>query len=75
MAAIAEARTGQRGAVMGLYSVVLGIGQFMGGCVGGIAIDMGGFYGLMAFSALLCLLSLASVLYMRTHNHDRVYVG
>jgi predicted MFS family arabinose efflux permease len=59
---------------MGLYSVVLGIGQFMGGFAGGVAIDLGGFYGLMIFSALLSLLSLTSVLYMRTHKHDKIYI-
>jgi MFS family permease len=73
MAAIADERASQRGAVMGLYSVVLGIGQFMGGFAGGVAIDLGGFYGLMIFSALLSLLSLASVLYMRIHKHDMIY--
>jgi MFS family permease len=72
MAAIADARPGQRGAIMGLYSVVMGIGQFTGSFAGGVAIDLGGFYGLMIFSALLSLLSLASVLYMRTHKHDLI---
>jgi predicted MFS family arabinose efflux permease len=75
MAAIADARPGQRGAVMGLYSVVMGIGQFTGSFAGGVAIDLGGFYGLMIFSALLSLLSLASVLYMRTHKHDMIYTN
>jgi predicted MFS family arabinose efflux permease len=75
MAAIADARPGQRGAIMGLYSVVMGIGQFTGSFAGGVAIDLGGFYGLMIFSALLSLLSLASVLYMRTHKHDMIYTN
>ncbi len=73
MAAIAEARAGQRGAVMGLYSVVLAVGQLMGSFVGGVSIDLGGFYGLMIFSVLLSLLSLASVLYMRIHKHDMIF--
>jgi MFS family permease len=75
MAAIADARPGQRGAIMGLYSVVMGIGQFTGSFAGGVAIDLGGFYGLMIFSALLSLLSLTSVLYMRTHKHDMIYTN
>jgi MFS family permease len=75
MAAIADARPGQRGAIMGLYSVVMGVGQFTGSFAGGVAIDLGGFYGLMIFSALLSLLSLASVLYMRIHRHDMIYTN
>ncbi|WP_126631042.1 MFS transporter [Dictyobacter alpinus] len=70
MAAISERKVGKRGAVMGLYSVVLGIGQLVGASVGGMAVDLGGFNGLMGFSVVLGILSMISVLYMRRHKHD-----
>ena len=43
MAAIAELLPGKRGAVMGLYSVVLGVRQLMGASLGGLCVDLGGF--------------------------------
>jgi predicted MFS family arabinose efflux permease len=72
MADIAESQPGKRGAVMGLYSVVLGVGQLTGAFFGGFAVDRGGFYGLMIFSTLLGALSLISVLYMRAHGQDHL---
>jgi MFS family permease len=70
LAAIAELKRGRGGAVMGLYSVILGVGQLVGASVGGVCVDHGGFYGLMAFSAVLGIFSLCSVLYMRFYRHD-----
>ncbi|GER89629.1 hypothetical protein KDW_37910 [Dictyobacter vulcani] len=70
MATISERKVGKRGAVMGLYSVVLGIGQLIGASIGGMTVDLGGFYGLMGFSVVLGILSLISVIYMRRHQHD-----
>jgi MFS family permease len=73
MGAIAETLPGQRGAVMGLYSVVLAIGQLLGAILGGFFVDLYGFYGLMLFSVLMGLLSLCSVLYVRSHGHDLIF--
>lgn len=70
LAFLSERIRGKRGAVMGLYSVVLGIGQLIGASLGGVCIDLGGFYGLMAFSTVLGVCSLCSVLYMRFYQHD-----
>lgn len=72
MAAIAETMPGKRGAVMGLYSVVLSIGQLIGASLGGFSVDMKGFYGLMIFSTVLGCVSLISVLYMRAQGHDKL---
>ncbi len=72
MGALAEWLPGQRGAVMGLYSVVLAIGQLLGATIGGFFVDLYGFYGLMIFSVLMGLLSLCSVLYVRYHAHDLI---
>jgi len=72
MSALADTLPFQRGAVMGLYSVVLAIGQLLGSILGGFCVDLGGFYGLMVFSTIMGLISLASVLYMRIHRDDLV---
>jgi MFS family permease len=75
LAAISETIPGKRGAVMGLYSVLLGVGQFLGAALGGVFVDAGGFYGLMIYSAILGFISLGSVLYMRSHGHDMLKGG
>jgi len=75
LGAISETLPGKRGAVMGLYSVLLGVGQLLGTVLGGVFVDAGGFYGLMIYSAVLALVALASVLYMRSHKHDLIKSG
>ena len=72
LATISELLPGKRGVVMGLYSVVMGVGQLIGASLGGICVDLGGFYGLMGFSVVLGLTSLGSVLYIRIHGHDLI---
>jgi MFS family permease len=72
MAAIAELLPGKRGAVMGLYSVVLGVGQLLGASLGGLCADLDGFYGLMGFSVAMGLVALGSVLYIRLNGHDLI---
>jgi MFS family permease len=75
LAAISETLPGKRGAVMGLYSVLLGIGQFIGTILGGLAADIAGYNGLMIYSLILCGISAISVIYMRTHDHDLIGHG
>ncbi len=75
MSALSETLPYQRGAVMGLYSVVLATGQLLGTVVGGIWVDLAGFYGLMAFSTMMGLISLVSVLYVRRQGHDLLRVA
>ena len=74
MSAIAETLPGKQGAVMGLYSVVLAIGQLLGAALGGVSVDLKGFYGLMGFSVLMGVFSLASVLYIRFCRDDLIAV-
>ncbi len=72
LGALSETQPNKRGAVMGLYSVVLGIGQLLGASVGGLSADLGGFYGLMIFSVILGFIALGGVLFMRVHGHDLI---
>ncbi len=51
-------------------SIVMGVGQLIGASLGGLCVDIAGFYGLMGFSVVLGLVSLTSVLYMRINKHD-----
>jgi MFS family permease len=69
LADISETRVEHRGAVMGLYSVFLGIGQFVGGAGGGIFIVGLGFNGLILCSLILALIGGATVLFLRV-RHD-----
>ncbi len=72
LGALSETQPGKRGAVMGLYSVVLGVGQLLGASIGGLSADLSGFYGLMIFSTVLGLIALGGVLLMRMHGHDLI---
>jgi len=61
LAALSEEMPGERGAVMGLYSLLLGGGQLLGTWIGGIFADIAGFNGLIVFSLLLTMLAFWSV--------------
>jgi MFS family permease len=65
LADISETRVEHRGAVMGLYSVFLGLGQFFGGSLGGLFIVGMGFNGLLIGSFILGLAALVAVLFLR----------
>ncbi len=53
LADISEELAEHRGAVMGLYSVMLGLGQLLGGTLGGPFAQVGGVNGLIVLTALL----------------------
>ena len=53
LADITETSNKDRGAIMGLYSVFLGLGQFLGASVGGLFVDWRGADGMVLFTALL----------------------
>lgn len=65
LADISEEMMEHRGAVMGLYSVMLGLGQLAGGSLGGPFADLGGFDGLILLTSLLGTGSLVAVLALR----------
>jgi len=53
LADITETHTADRGAIMGLYSVFLGLGQFLGASLGGPFVDWRGADGLVIATTLL----------------------
>jgi MFS family permease len=53
LADITESHDTDRGAIMGLYSVFLGLGQFLGAFVGGIFVDWRGADGMVLITGLL----------------------
>jgi MFS family permease len=72
LSAAAEATSGRSGAVMGLYSLALAVGQLAGTAIAGVFVDWFGFYGLIVFSAIMGVLCLATVLLVRRRGHDLI---
>jgi MFS family permease len=62
LAEIAEEQPEDRGSVMGLYSVLLSVGQLLGGAVAGPFAERGGINGLIVLTALLTFVAAATVL-------------
>jgi predicted MFS family arabinose efflux permease len=62
LAEIAEGRAEDRGAVMGVYSVLLSIGQLLGGAAAGLFGERMGINGLIILTGLLCLVALFTVM-------------
>lgn len=57
----AEVTRGHRGAAMGIYSLILGAGQLVGGVLGGPLAERWQMSGLLALTALLALFALIAV--------------
>jgi MFS family permease len=62
---IGEKNHTDRGAVMGAYSVLLGLGQFLGGAIGGFAATIAGFDGLITLTSIIAVLSLMTMIHWR----------
>lgn len=71
LASLSEDTPGERGAIMGLYSLLLGGGQLLGTWVGGIFSDIAGFNGLVVFGLLLTALAFWSVHASADHLNDQ----
>jgi MFS family permease len=69
LADISEAHPADRGAIMGLYSVFLALGQITGSLLGGGAAQWQGVDGLLAASLGLLLLALLPVRALRESEH------
>lgn len=69
LADVSERFPGDRGAIMGLYSVFLGIGQIGGSLIGGIVADALGMDGLLLATGGLLLVALIPLSRLRTMEH------
>jgi MFS family permease len=58
---IAEEHASERGAIMGVYSVLLGVGQAMGGAIGAIAAEWRGADGMIGLSAVFAAAAVVAV--------------
>jgi MFS family permease len=69
LADISESYPADRGAIMGLYSVFLGIGQILGALVSGPAGDLAGIDGLLVTSSVLIVIALLPLGRLRSSEH------
>jgi MFS family permease len=72
LADISERFPTDRGAIMGLYSVFLAVGQIAGSLIGGFAADWRGIDGLLLATFALLVVALLPLAQLRRHEH---YVG
>jgi MFS family permease len=68
LADITEDYAGDRGVIMGLYSVFLGVGQFLGASIGGPFVDWKGADGIVLVTALLGAFAL--IVLVRMHGGE-----
>jgi predicted MFS family arabinose efflux permease len=69
LADVSEQHPEDRGAIMGLYSVFLAIGQVVGSLFGGGAAELMGIDGLLLASAGLLLLAFVPLRWLRGSEH------
>jgi MFS family permease len=72
LADVTEAYPDDRGSIMGLYSVFLGLGQIGGNLVGGFAAENRGIDGILVASVILLGVAILPLFALRRHEH---YVG
>ena len=70
LADISERFPGDRGAIMGLYSVFLAIGQITGSLIGGVAADRGGIDGMLLATLVLLGIALVPLSRLREQEHQ-----
>jgi len=69
LADISEAFPSDRGAIMGLYSVFLALGQIGGALLGGVAAELRGIDGLLIATMLLLVVAVIPLARLRTYEH------
>ncbi len=69
LADMSEAHPEDRGAIMGLYSVFLAVGQITGALVGGAAADWRGIDGILAASLGLLVIAVLPIQRLRASEH------
>ena len=70
LADVTEAYPNDRGAIMGLYSVFLGLGQITGNLVGGAAAQKDGMDGIFIASLVLLAVALVPLSHLRGYEHE-----
>jgi predicted MFS family arabinose efflux permease len=70
LADISERFPADRGAIMGLYSVFLAIGQITGALIGGVAADLRGIDGMLLATAGLLVVALIPLARLREQEHQ-----
>ena len=70
LADISERFPADRGAIMGLYSVFLAIGQIIGSLIGGFAADWRGIDGMLLATAALLAIALVPLSRLRAQEHE-----
>lgn len=68
LADVSEGFEEDRSAIMGLYSVFLGVGQVIGAAIGGVAASWKGIDGLLVATGGLLVVGLAALLNLRAHE-------
>lgn len=69
LADVTEAYPDDRGAIMGLYSVFLGLGQISGSVIAGAAATAFGLDGIFVASMALLVLAVVPLVFLRRHEH------
>jgi MFS family permease len=69
LADVTEAYPDDRGAIMGLYSVFLGMGQIGGSLIAGFAATALGLDGILVASLVLLILAVVPLVALRRHEH------
>jgi MFS family permease len=69
LADISETHPADRGAIMGLYSIFLGLGQIIGSVASGSAADWMGIDGLLFASVVLLVIALVPLRWLRDSEH------
>ena len=70
LADMSEAYPDDRGAVMGLYSVFLGLGQILGSFVGGVAAERAAIDGLLVATLIMMGIALIPLFWLRRYEHQ-----
>jgi MFS family permease len=70
LADISERFPADRGAIMGLYSVFLAIGQIVGSLIGGFAAEWGGIDGMLLATFALLAVALLPLANLRRQEHE-----
>ena len=69
LADMTEAYPNDRGAIMGLYSVFLGLGQIIGSILGGVAAERAGLDGIFVVSFVMLGIALLPLSQLRRYEH------